>query len=73
MGFFSTLDDILKGAWGSDYAERAVEKVKETKDLLVGTAKSTMTTYSNRQANMSQNNAVQDSHKIKKALDAFDE
>lgn len=73
MGFFSTIDDILTAAWGVGYAERAVEKVKETSTLLVGATRSAIGTYSSGRASTSQNSAVQDSHKIKKALDAFDE
>lgn len=73
MGVWSTVDAILTVACGERYAERAVEKVKETTDLLVSVSKSAMTTYSSNQTSISQTSTNQDTRKIQKALDAFDE
>lgn len=73
MGVWSTVDAILTAAYGVGYAERAVEKVKETKDLLVSASKNAMTTYSTGQNSTGQGGIKQDSYKIEKALNAFDE
>lgn len=73
VGLWSTVDAILSAAYGTDYAERAAKKVRETTDLLVNVSKNAINTYSTSQSSTGQISASQNTQKIKKALDAFDE
>jgi len=55
-------------------AGKALGDVAESiADTAISVSKNAIETYSSRQTSMSQTTATQDSQKIKKALDAFDE
>lgn len=71
MGLLNAVDVFLSVVYGKNYALSAADNIRKVKNEVVNISKSAISTYSTQttqQASIGQNN-----HKIKKALDAFDE